>query len=711
LDAFVRPEAGTSDAPTAEGPAARPSRSRPALQPQVIDLDDPRAVEPGLTGAKASNLAIARRAGLPVLPGLVVTTAVTDEVRSTGQLPEVLESRLRSHLTRRGWEQTSLVARSSSTVEDLGESSMAGQFDSLLDLQGWDALAEGVVAVARSADRADLDGGPIAVLIQPFLPTDKAGVMFGADPVRHDADHIVVAATDQGADALVSGTVEGETTILSQRGRHASGAPLDRRTRRLLTDLAHRLEERFGGPQDVEWAIDAEGTLHLLQTRPITTPVHHPVGPRFGPGPVAETFPVPLTPLEQDLWIGPLRAGLEEAILVSGTVGTKERRRSSVVTTVHGNVAVDLDLLDPSPPRGLRRLDPVPPIRRLRAAWRVGRLRVSLPALATDLVREVDTDLAEVPPLGELSDRRLLGLFQRTGEALGALHGYEVLAGLLLDVGTAEVTGASLGLDALSEGRRLGESDEQLIAARPVVLSLLPPQIGPPPVLPDTPPDRGPGPEPTPCDECEERTALQLAALAREALRVRVRWVQELQARTAWELGQRLVDRGRLPRQKDVRWLWLGELVRMVDGAGPPSDLMARREDQGPPLPAAFQLSAEGEVVISLDAGGAGQGAGGGLGEGEVHVGGEGVPDGAVLVVRTLDPNLAPLLPRLGGLVAETGSPLSHLAILAREHRVPTVVGKASATTELQDGQRVRVDGDAGTVDVLDADDAPGGTS
>jgi pyruvate,water dikinase len=417
---------------------------------------------------------------------------------------------------------------------------------------------------------------------------------------------------------------------------------------------------------------------------------------------VAETFPVPLTPLEQDLWIGPLRAGLDEAILVSGTVGARARRRSEVVTTVHGNVAVDLDLLDPKPIRGLRRLDPVPGARRLRAAWRVGRLRASLPALATDLVREVDTDLAEVPGLDALSDRQLLRLFDRTGEALAALHGYEVLAGLLLDVGTAEVTGASLGLDALAEGRRLGESDQQIVASRPVVLSLVPPRVGPSPELPDTPPPRPPGPEPTPCDQCDEHTELERAALAREALRVRVRWVQELQSRAAWELAGRLVDRGRLPRLEDVRWVRLGELVRMVDGAGPPSDLMARREDQGPPLPAAFHLSAEGEVVIALDAGGAGQGAGGGVGEGPVHVGGDEPPvDGDVLVVRTLDPTLAPLLPRLGGLVAETGSPLSHLAILAREHRVPTVVGRANATTELRTGQLVRVDGDAGTVEPI----------
>jgi pyruvate,water dikinase len=77
------------------------------------------------------------------------------------------------------------------------------------------------------------------------------------------------------------------------------------------------------------------------------------------------------------------------------------------------------------------------------------------------------------------------------------------------------------------------------------------------------------------------------------------------------------------------------------------------------------------------------------------------VPDGAVLVVPTLDPSLATLLPRLGGLVAETGSVLSHLAILAREYGVPTVVGLPGATRRFSEGTWVVVDGSTGQVESL----------
>jgi pyruvate,water dikinase len=69
-----------------------------------------------------------------------------------------------------------------------------------------------------------------------------------------------------------------------------------------------------------------------------------------------------------------------------------------------------------------------------------------------------------------------------------------------------------------------------------------------------------------------------------------------------------------------------------------------------------------------------------------------------VLVVTTLTPELAPLLPRLHGIVAETGSVLSHLAILAREAGVATVVGYAQARQQLPEGSDVLVDGDTGRV-------------
>lgn len=71
---------------------------------------------------------------------------------------------------------------------------------------------------------------------------------------------------------------------------------MDRAHLKQLVALGDRLVEVFGAPQDVEWAL-VDGDLVLLQARPVTTVIRGvPDGPVYGPGPVAETFPEPLSP-------------------------------------------------------------------------------------------------------------------------------------------------------------------------------------------------------------------------------------------------------------------------------------------------------------------------------------------------------------------------------------------------------------------------------
>lgn len=72
-----------------------------------------------------------------------------------------------------------------------------------------------------------------------------------------------------------------------------------------------------------------------------------------------------------------------------------------------------------------------------------------------------------------------------------------------------------------------------------------------------------------------------------------------------------------------------------------------------------------------------------------------------ILVVPYTDSGWAPLLARAGGLIAEVGGRLSHGAIVAREYGIPAVMDIHNATQVLRDGQRVRVDGQLGVVEVL----------
>src|SRR6266508_5105967 len=92
----------------------------------VVDLADDAAHEPALTGGKAAALAQGIAAGLSTLPGVVLTTAFCDAIDGGGELAE--HPAVREAYERAGGDQKSLVARSSSVVEDMADSSMAGQF-------------------------------------------------------------------------------------------------------------------------------------------------------------------------------------------------------------------------------------------------------------------------------------------------------------------------------------------------------------------------------------------------------------------------------------------------------------------------------------------------------------------------------------------------------------------------------------------------------
>jgi pyruvate,water dikinase len=74
---------------------------------------------------------------------------------------------------------------------------------------------------------------------------------------------------------------------------------------------------------------------------------------------------------------------------------------------------------------------------------------------------------------------------------------------------------------------------------------------------------------------------------------------------------------------------------------------------------------------------------------------------GEALVTTITNVGWTPLFPRAAAVITDVGAPLSHAAIVARELGIPAVVGCGNATMRLRTGDLVRVDGTAGTVEVL----------
>jgi pyruvate,water dikinase len=74
---------------------------------------------------------------------------------------------------------------------------------------------------------------------------------------------------------------------------------------------------------------------------------------------------------------------------------------------------------------------------------------------------------------------------------------------------------------------------------------------------------------------------------------------------------------------------------------------------------------------------------------------------GMILVTTTTAPPWTPLFSIAAAVVTDTGGPLTHGAICAREYGIPAVVGTGQATSHIRDGQWIEVDGSAGLVRLL----------
>ena len=96
---------------------------------------------------------------------------------------------------------------------------MAGQFDSVIGIRGFDAFVAAVEKVLASRERAGALDSPIAVLVQPLIEPAFGGVLFGVDPVTGRSDRRVVNAVQGGPEPLVSGEINGSHYELTGQGK------------------------------------------------------------------------------------------------------------------------------------------------------------------------------------------------------------------------------------------------------------------------------------------------------------------------------------------------------------------------------------------------------------------------------------------------------------------------------------------------------------
>ena len=179
--------------------------------------------------------------------------------------------------------------------------------------------------------------------------------------------------------------------------------------------------------------------------------------------------------------------------------------------------------------------------------------------------------------------------------------------------------------------------------------------------------------------------------------------------------GRHLVAEEVLSDADDVWFLRRAELERLLDS--PDSvlpDIESRKQahERHARLDAPAVITSEGEVPLVRQGEESpttlvGTGVSPGVIEGWVRIvhdpSGVSLDPGDILVCPSSDPAWTPLFSVASGLVTEVGGRLTHGSLVAREYGLPAVVSVPNATTRLHEGQRIRVDGTEGTIDILDA--------
>ena len=267
---------------------------------------------------------------------------------SGGKVPEEIADEIRAAYEEMSEDaETAVAVRSSATAEDLAGASFAGQQDTYLNVRGAEALLEAVKScwaslwTARAmAYRARQGIDPatvsLAVVVQRMVESESAGVMFTANPANGRRNEVVISAAWGLGESVVSGSVTPDSivvekesgrvisreisdkevmTVYTESGTEERPVPEARRRQPVLDDemaaeLARygaRIEELYGSPQDIEWAL-SEGELFILQARPITAlpePEADPPTDWSVPDPkgfyarasIVEQMPDPLSPL------------------------------------------------------------------------------------------------------------------------------------------------------------------------------------------------------------------------------------------------------------------------------------------------------------------------------------------------------------------------------------------------------------------------------
>ncbi|HET7684933.1 MAG TPA: PEP/pyruvate-binding domain-containing protein [Candidatus Limnocylindria bacterium] len=722
--------------------------------PAVRRLADLRSADAAEVGGKAAQLGELIAAGARVPDGLVMTVA------AGGLSADERGSLLRAGAADLG--DGPFAVRSSGVAEDGAERSFAGMYETVLDVSadGLPAAADRVLSSAQGAQAAAYGpaaNGEMAVIVQRMIGPAAAGVALTADPISGNRRACVITAVRGLGERLVSGASVGDEWVVADGIAAARRQPeqaIDRDQALQVAQEARRIEAVMGVPQDIEWAIDADGGLWILQARPMTAlppdVSWEPPAPgaytrqlRFG-----EWISEPVTPLFESWLLTAMEERTHAGYLQE--IGQRIPRPYHVV--VNGWYFYTINWATPKAfarnlpnmlwhlirsPRTVAGINPstvrhaVPLLERkwrteLRPRFRAavddaeGRVEqmpvTELPALIDDLADLAGESFMWVTALAGAAYKLEVNLAQfyrrHLAPSLGGSH-LPLLTGFEAPTDPARHAVASLdwwhapgprGRSATrppADHAALVEARHAAEEAAFATLASSPRRL---------------------------RSFRKVLADAQHLVPVREEQVSELtiawpvMRRAVLRIGEALASAGVITEPDDVFFLTRDEVLSALSDGGQasPVDVAARRatrDEQARLVPPLFVgrvhpllkklidgMAGVLGAVPSATAIVSGTPAAPGRASGVVRVirgpqQFDELEPGEILVASLTAPAWTPLFTRAAAVVTDVGSPAAHASIIAREYGIPAVVGCGDATARLRTGMRVTVDGTAGNVE------------
>lgn len=242
----------------------------------ILFFNEIKPEDKKFVGSKTYNLAFMYNNGINVPNGFGILSTAKPSEETYNEIKRAFEK----------LDAKEVAVRSSSALEDTEGHSAAGQYETVVHVTE-DKLIDAYNTCYNSANNpvvrsyfGEGDLPPIGITVQKMINADIFGVTFTANPLNHNKDELMMDVIIGDGELLVGGMVTPSNFVFNKKSEKTVSSIIMPEMKEKFSNIEDilkqalstfkKIEDIFGCPVDVEWAI-SEGVLYILQARPITT--------------------------------------------------------------------------------------------------------------------------------------------------------------------------------------------------------------------------------------------------------------------------------------------------------------------------------------------------------------------------------------------------------------------------------------------------------